>query len=355
MAKGRATVKIKKMPMASKEDAETLNKMFEQMTGAQNADVDVIIPKYIKLHKLVSKYCKLFGILLGSDEFVELVSEHDWIEEISGFIKALPESTGTDLTKRYDESLEDMIQLKGLSECEMNTKYKNLKENSFIKQIIITGSNLAQHKKYIGDSATLDDSFINREPGLTFQPISFSSLDLKVLWSIDTITPSAKKFVLSMLSHTYNIGIEMYDVITSPDIDINKFSRILIESITKLRKQIPRCDKAFDVIENSVKLLEGNFKSYYKSSIEAENPSVIIENFIIDVSTSQNASPLVTTQFRRIVAFLKQKSSGNNDPKVKKLFSMLNSQFSAMDKELGIKTDEPAESDEKKKSASSEN
>ena len=100
---------------------------------------------------------------------------------------------------------------------------------------------------------------------------------------------------------------------------------------------IPRALKldGYDVVD-----VETNFKGYYKNSMEAENPSIIVESFILDVSTSQTASPLVTSQLRKIVSFLKQNSANINDPKIKKLFGMLGQQFNAMDKEFGVKTSE---------------
>ena len=98
-----------------------------------------------------------------------------------------------------------------------------------------------------------------------------------------------------------------------------------------MKKQIPRCNKAFNIIANSVNLLENNFDTYYKHSIEAENPSIIIENFITDVSISQKSSPAVTNQFKKIIMFMKRKTAGNKDPRVSQLFKVLNSQFDMMD------------------------
>jgi hypothetical protein len=344
MTRGRSSMKVKKISMVSKDDTDSLNKMFEQMTGMSNAEPDVIVPKILKIKQRIVKYYKVFNILLNFAEFRSLEDYKSWFDEIQEFITKLASSTDIDLQGNYSsDDINNIQQLKQINEDDLNKIYKDLKENPHIKQIIITCSNLANYKRYIENKDAIDDKFIRREPGLSFTPLSFSNLDLKVLWSLDDISSHGKKFMLSILHHSYTIGYEIYDIVSSPDVDIRKFSAILVESIAKLRKQIPRCDKAFDVIENSVKLLENNFKNYYKSSVEAENPSIIVESFIIDVSTSQSASPTVTTQFRRIVAFLKQRSAGVNDPKVKKLFGMLNNQFSAMDKELGVKTSNAAD------------
>jgi hypothetical protein len=111
-----------------------------------------------------------------------------------------------------------------------------------------------------------------------------------------------------------------------------------------MKKTIPRCDKAFDIIKNSVELLEGNFKGYYRNSVEAENPSIIVESFIIDVSMSQKANASITGQFRRIIMYMKKQSANNNDPRVKQLFKILNSQFDLMAKKTGV---DPVDDDDK--------
>lgn len=374
MARGKGSVKVKKISVVSKDDTESLNKMFEQMTGIANAEPDVIIPKLLKIQQNIVKYYKLFSILVNFTEFKNLLDEYDtWFKDIETYIKNLKETNNIDLDKNYSPDIvANVHQLQSISVDELNKLYKDTKENPHVKEIVVTCSNLSNFKRYIENKDDINGKFINREPGLTLIPFSFSELDLKILWSMDDLSEQGRKFILSILHHSYTIGYEVYDIISSPDIDISKFSHILVESITKLRKQIPRCDKAFDVIENSVKLLEGNFKNYYKNSVEAENPNILVESFIIDVSTSQTASPLVTSQFRKIVSFLKQRSSGVTDPKVKALFGMLNEKFTAMDSEMGVKTspipdepsrdepsrdepsrdepsrDEPSETDEKK-------
>jgi hypothetical protein len=132
-------------------------------------------------------------------------------------------------------------------------------------------------------------------------------------------------------------------VIYSPDVDIVQFSELLISTISKLRKQIPRCDRAFDVIENSVNMLRTNFKDYFRMSVESENPATILESFIIDVASSQKANPSVVMQFRKITAFMKKNAGNNKDPRVQKLFKMLNMQFNKLDKEMNVDTSNATE------------
>ncbi len=343
MAKGKRSVRTKKISTISKDDTETLNNMFAQMTGMTNADVDVIIPKILNIKRLLVKYHKIFLLLSNLTEIKACLNDYrQWLDEIQAFMGTIIRETGIDTNVEYSTtSIEQILQLQSESEDNLNKMYKDLKNCHAVKQIIITTSNLANYKKDLKDQKNINDRFIKRSPGFTLAPLSFSALDLKTLWGIDALTENSKKFILTILHHAYNIGYDIYDITSSPDVDIKKFSQILVESISKLRKQIPRCNKAFDVIENSIKLLEGNFKNYYRSSIAAENPAIIVENFISDVSKTQTADRMVTMQFKRIVLFLKERSSGITDPKVKNLFSMLNTQFNAMDKELGVKISDP--------------
>ena len=328
------SVKIKKvMPKGSTEDADMLNDMFSQMTGSENADTDIIIPKMCKLNSYLIKYAKIYKLLLSFNEFIENFPEcKSNFMEIISFIERI-ENIVTEPSKFTEEIL------KTWSSVNVNELYKKFKATKEVQEIVITSGNLGKYKKYLTDMENLGDEFIKREPGLSFIPISFTGLDLKVLWASGKLNLMAKKYILNIISHTYTIGHNVYQLITSPDIDIKKFSEVLIKNIEKMKKQIPRCDKAFDIIAKSVTMLENNFEGYYKTSVEAENPSVIIESFIIDVSMSQKANATVTTQFRKIIMFMKRQSANTKDPRVSKLFKILNSQFNMMQKETGVVPD----------------
>ena len=59
---------------------------------------------------------------------------------------------------------------------------------------------------------------------------------------------------------------------------------------------------------------------------------------------SQKANATVTTQFRKIIMFMKRQSANSKDPRVTKLFKILNSQFNMMQKETGVNPDSDDES-----------
>jgi hypothetical protein len=328
----RVKVMKKKISASDQEDISELNKMFEQMTGASHADPDVLIPKILGIRVGLVKYFKTLDVVLKFTEF-----RNKFPDQVSGFDECqkfadtmLTKSGANEEQHVQAKELENMMEMTKLSEADINTEFKNLKENEVVKSVIITTGNLNQHKKCIDNRDELSGRFIISEPD-AFTPLAFApNLDLKLMWLADSIDKRGQNFILSILHHLYKTGLTIYNHVTSPNIDIRKFSQILVNNIAMLRKQIPRCDKAFDVIENSVRMLETNFPTYYKSSMEAENPSIIIENFIIDLS-EQSASPMVTVQFKRIIDFLKTKTAGIKDPKITKLFSMLGRQFNQPD------------------------
>jgi hypothetical protein len=309
---------------ADADDAADLNNLFEQMTGSQNADSNIIIPKYLAIQELLKKFIKIYNLLLNFSEFIDNFSEYNMeFDEIKEFINNL------------EKIIKDNLSEQDLTNMELeplNVMYKEIKNKNEIQNIIVTGGNLKKYKRYLCDKNDLKDEFIKREPGFSLKPLAFTQLDIKMLWSANKLNNMAKKYILNILNHTYHISHELYDIITSPDIDIKKFSRVLIDNIEKLKKQIPRCEKAFDIIKNSVEMLEDNFKGYYKNSVESENPSIIIESFIIDVSMKQKTNANITNQFRKIIMHMKKVSSNNSDPRIKKLFNILNSQFNMMDK-----------------------
>jgi hypothetical protein len=334
-------VKVKKITANLDTDTETLTELFEQMTGIKDANTDIILPKYVNIMNLLKKFYKLYKVLSEINIFVDTFSEFVWIDEIKLFLQNIIDECDVDINKEYKESdilnyIEEKKMCNDDIKTYINDKYRKVKTSQVIKKIMVTSSNLSPFKVNLS-SVDGSDTFIKREPGNTFTPLGFSSLDLKLIWNYD-VEPKCLKFILSILQHTFKLSYDIYDIIFSPDVDITEFSSAIFSTISGLRKQIPRCDKAFDIIENSVNMLQSNFKDYFRLSVESENPSTILESFVIDVASTQKANPVVTTQFRRIVSFMKKNAGNTNDPRVKKLFNMLNTQFTKIDSELRVDT-----------------
>ena len=319
----RVKVKSVKNQLA---DKNVIN-MFNQMLGTENSDPDIILPKY----KLVTSKMKSISKTLNvatNDVLMKMFPEEE--DGCKGIIKFILSLDSIDYTV-IDDKTEMTDELKR-KVCD---DYSNLKISNEVKMIIILCKNLIEYSNKFNTDSTFDDSFIARIPGYNFAPFPFSSLNIKFIWNQPQITERTKKYIFTVLRIILDASREIYKTITSPDVDVKEFSSIIINSLSQIKKQIPRCGKAFAKIEQSVSLLENNFSDYYKDFIQSKNPSTIIESFVVDVSRSGGAERETTRQFRTIIRHYQKMTQGKiKDPKVKQIFDMLNNNFNTMDGEI---------------------
>lgn len=293
--------------------------MFNQMIGASNADPVIILPKYIKLKKKIQALSQILGVLV-KDILVRYYPEQS------------PECTGI---VAYANTLNTLVFLevdeKSTPDEKLNDEYKLLKDNNIVKNIIILYKSLIPHTNNL---ETGDDTFVSRIPGLEYTPFPFSCLNLKILWVHDNINAHSKRAIMTVLKIMLETVKCIYEVIISPDVDVKDFSNAIVASIAQVKKHIPRCDRAFAKIEESVGILEGNFSSYYKDFVQSKNPSTMIESFVIDVAKEGETDAQTTRQFRTIINYYRKSTQGKiKDPKVKKIFDMLNANFNMMSEE----------------------
>lgn len=328
-------------------DKSVIN-MFNQMLGAEDSDPAIVIPKYELVKSKVQSLSKILS-----------AATNDVLR------KSFPEEkNGCDDIVKYVESLDgiDYIEVPATDKLtpeiakEICAAYMALKGTNSIKVIILTCKNLIGYSGKLDVGETFDDSFIARIPGFEFSPFPFSRLNIKQIWVSPQITDRIKKYIFTVLKIVLDISKTVYKTLTSPDVDVKEFSKAIISSIAQVKKQIPRCEKAFAKIEQSVELLEGNFDGYYKDFIQSQNPSTIIESFVIDVSQSGGGDAQTTRQFRKIINYYQKATQGKiKDPKIKKVFDMLNANFSVMEestKENNKKTDDDANDTDDSKSNS---
>jgi hypothetical protein len=313
MARGGGKVRMIKQSV----DQQGLSDMFNQLLGDEKSlDINIIKDKYLRLKTDIERIYKLLESFKNTI-YNKVLKDHPNTEmynkNIDGFI--------TDCKDLFPSDLLD---------SELIRFYKNIKEHKNIKDCINICKNLIIYKKYIEDNDNLSDNFIKSSKTHELKIFPFCNFDIKYIYTTIKVDESIKKYLLIFMNMLYNTCYDIYQIITSPDIDISKFSDIIVESIKQARKMIPRANKAFKKIEESVELLKDNFQNYYKDFITTKNPTIIIENFILDVS-KENTGELdldLARQFKKIVMFYQKKSQGKiKDPKINQLFEMLNKNF----------------------------
>lgn len=361
-----------KMSVAKKtmKDPELLD-LFNQMCGAGDPDPNIAIPKYDKLLDESKKIIKLLQAFTTSPfagvfkkdyitAFDEInafcmesmpVLEHHTLKEsgdggaLSGEkLNAL--NANQELLQKYIDSINSKYDIKDLSET-----YTNLKQCRPVQEIVMIVKNIKNvltmekertksEEHNLENRKSLSMTFIQKCEGDSLKLFNFSSLDFKqISYNEDLLTQELQNYMLYFLHILYKRGVEVVNMITSPDIDVGKFSEVLVRNIGEVKKHIPGCDKAFGKIASSVNLLKSNFDGYYKDFVISQNPGIIIESFVGDVAQDSKADPMMTSQFRKIIQFYKQKMNAAKieDPKIKKILGMVGSNLDVLESETASK------------------
>lgn len=234
---------------------------------------------------------------------------------------------------------------------ELPQVYYSLKNCDTIKTMSIMFKKLVEYKKYISDETNLDYSFIDSFEGDKILLLeNICNFNIKALFNyfnsqefkdsnIERHTPAyihmLKNKILFYFHNIYEISFRILKMITDPEVDVKKFSSVIVQSISELRKHTQGCDKAFRKIVESIDLLQDNFEDYYKNFILTGNPTTIMTDYIVDVSKSidKKVDPSIAVQFRKIIDIYRKSmnSSALKDPNVKKLFNMINENISLLD------------------------
>ncbi len=334
-------------------DTSELSSMYNQIIGNEDGDPDIITKKYTDLISKINYYNKLLISLAKSDNF--LIKTFPEISEsmteirnyVDRFRNAIPQINDEDfkisiletdtLEERFEKSRQQNI---NMNEFIINN-YKKFKDSDEIKSIIILGGTLNNYKAFIGEENNLNNKFIRDYVGASFIIFPFSTFNIKFIYNNEIMSQSKvnientpgyniDKYLLLIFHKLYNVCKDIHKIIISPDIDAKKFGKTLIDALSELKNQIPRCGDAFKIIENSIGLFENNFDNYYKDFVLSKNPNIIMENFITDIAEQHSSTPVVAAQFKEIIKFFNKmmmQSGHKNDPVMTELFDKLNINF----------------------------
>ena len=330
--------RVKQVKRQLSGDPEVLKDMFDEMMGVKDADASIVVPKIVKSLNTIKNIVK---VLTQIATFAPLHQNFPEIKDSLDEIVVFTEKINKTLDLKPGEEKEDKYIT--MEKKEINKFYKQLKESDGVKLLIIMCSKLKSYGRYIENNSNLKDNFIGQEPGLSLRIFAFSSLDLKLLWASKHMTPSVKKYILTILHVLYKRSYELYQTTTSPDVDVERFSSVLIQALSTLKKhpELSRCTRAFARIEKSVDLLKNKFDGYYRESVACSNSNMILESFIVDVANQGAADPKLTREFRQIIQYMHKvgaQTGKTKDPNVQKMLKALNANISIMEKSTGAKT-----------------
>lgn len=317
---------------------------FQELLGTSetNACLPIAHPKYVKLQTHVNRFIRLLSMFKDS---VVMTKFPDIKEQIGEYVISLEKNFNESFTAPDLEQycVGELDTLAGHNynavpqdiKIEFSKVFTNIKKCNIVNIIIVTCKNLLQYKKFIEDKGQLSDTFLTKTAGNVLSPLpDFPLMNFKRIYNDDILTQNDRNFIIMFMSKMYEISYNTYEALSSPDVDVNEFVAIILNSIDQIKKHIPRCNEAFDKIVESVDILRNNFDLYYKDFLSSNNnAAIIMENFVLDVSKNTNATPRITSQFRTIIAhYRKIASHSNADPRLKTLFKHVEKNFDELEK-----------------------
>jgi hypothetical protein len=172
--------------------------------------------------------------------------------------------------------------------------------------------------------------------GAEWFPFPFSNLNFKQVFTQNAERENTLRLLMIVLHRVYDLTYKLWQETVSPDVDVDSFVEVIMNNMDEIKKRAPelnRCGKAFKKIADSVQLLKTNFNTYYRDFIETKDSTVMMQNFILDVSKNVNSDPEVMREFREIIKYYKKLAKQQpNNPKMKALFDKVSESFSQLEK-----------------------
>lgn len=326
-----------------------LAEMFNQMLGAGSINMNIVYPKYLDMKDRVAKLLDTLNCL-NKSPLMKASSLDAPRRKIDAFIETSRENIGKVFSMSFDNYEWNLNLVENKDRDEFAKVYEAAKKSELVNVFMFICNDLHPYRKFF-DKDKLDAKFVNEVPGSEFCPLPFAKeFDVKQI--LEQLSLEDKKhdqmirFIMIVLSKLYELSYGLYKVLGSPDIDVDEFVEVIMNNISEIKKRIPRCDKAFDKIIHSVKMLKENFPSYYRDFIETKNSTIIMENFVLDVSRTTKADAETTRQFKTIIDYYRKISANQiKNPKVKKLFDAVSENFKHLEQHdnLLLRTDEAAD------------
>lgn len=214
--------------------------------------------------------------------------------------------------------------------------YREIRNLSEINDLIVLCDRLKPIKKHIENAESLDDKFTSGFP--IFEPFApHVNVNFTFLLTILGENQAAKAHILQLLHNMYTITFRIFNIKRRPEIDVDEFVDYVSSRLELLKKQIPRCDGAFRKIDEALSSLKSNFGEYYTDYVATNNPSIMLETFIVDVAKNSSSTARLAGEFNTILKYF-QTTMANNpeagaDPRAQKLLSVIAGNCEILEKE----------------------
>ncbi len=329
MGRGGAKVKVVQKSMGVDKQAMS-NIMGAFMGNPESIDKQLAKDKFKSLIMAVKRINKLmvsFDKSILNKAIVDHSFSAQWSKQVTSWCSD---------TSSWVEDMEATLEK---DQTAMVHTYLSAKKAKPVEDCVHMCSKLSRYRKYIQSNESLDDSFLRGSKTKDLVILPFSDVDIKYIYTFCSLDESAKRYIMLFLNIVYGASHDIYQIITNPDIDISKVADIVIATIAQVKKSVPRADRAFRKIEESMEMFKNNFTEYYRDFVVSKDPSVILTNFLTDCkdthTESDNKSDLeLARQFTKIAAFFKRELNGKiKDPNVEAILNSIEETFKSLDLE----------------------
>lgn len=283
--------------------------------------------KFTEMNEHITRYIKIMNMLYKSTIFTKFPKEklllESYVDTLSNahrefFNSGPPTDRLLAMHPLIPKSEEPKL-------LEFLKYYNKAKKSQLVHSIMNTLGKLIDYKSSISDISNLSDTFLIKSSMLTFEPVEDLPLNFKLIYISDIVTDDERKLLLLAIHKIYTVSMDLYKSYSKVDIDTENFVKAVRITVEKLKKQIPRCNEAFQKILDSTDLLKDNYEDYYKDYVGSQNSMIIAENFIQDVAGTVDKSPKLALQFRKIIQHLRNMTNRlvAQDPKYKDTFGTL--------------------------------
>jgi hypothetical protein len=328
-------VKTVKVPLVSKGDGVT--DMFNQMVGAgETLNMSIVYPKYKYMRdQLLTPISKLL-------EFLENAlkgSKSPNLEEVVSFRARLEEFIRNSYSYDLSDYEWDLNTVDDEIKRKFSEQYAQNKVHPVMNTLIKIYDSLLPYQRHIENVDALSWKFIVNMAGVDWSPLVFTRLNLKNLF-IES-TESHKRLYITILSKFFTFTRQVHSSAVSPDVDVDQFIAVLEDNMEQMQKKVPelaRCKKAFAKIKESISLLKDRFNGYYRDFVETKDSTIMMQNFILDVSKESGSDPQTLQEFNKIIEYYRKMSQQNpksKDPKMQVLFSKLTETFKEIERGTG--------------------
>jgi hypothetical protein len=327
-----AKVKKIRMPIGGKDT--DLADMFNQMLGADSVNVTIAYPKYTQLKQTCETIAGVLSLIANSPFMCKTPAAAAWRDELVNYVNSMRAATDTLFKINYDEYVWNLELLSKSQKDLFNQAYIAVKKSSLVADMISCCDKLTPYKTNFDDQDTVNHLFIMNMAGVEWMPFSFAQLNLKEIFSMEGVGDNTVRFFMITVHKVYHLTRKVWDIVSSPDIDVNQFVDVIMTNIEYIQKrpELSRCKKAFAKIRSSVNLLKDRFGSYYRDFIRTKESTIIFEHFILDVSSSTNVDPQEVAQFRIIIDYYRKiAQQQSTNPKIKAMFEKVEATFKEME------------------------